>query len=122
MQSLKGVDLALMALGSPTATDLYSRGSIVADLNYFKLRLMKTDKRWRQPNGVKEPESWKRTALGLQNQALSLTSSHGNTAGLSELVSSSLPEEQPRARFGRGGLLNTEMRLRGASSLLSRTL
>lgn len=60
MQSLKGVDLALMALGSPTATDLYSRGSIVAD--------------------------------------------------------------QPRARFGRGGLLNTEMRLRGASSLLSRTL
>lgn len=32
MQSLKGVDLALMALGSPTATDLYSRGSIVADL------------------------------------------------------------------------------------------
>lgn len=59
--------------------------------NYFKLRLMKTDKRWWQPNGVKEPESWKQTALGLQNQALSLTSSHGNTAGLSELVSSSLP-------------------------------
>lgn len=29
MQSLKGVDLALMARGSPTATDLYSRGSIV---------------------------------------------------------------------------------------------
>lgn len=29
---------------------------------------------------------------------------------------------QPRARFRRGGLLNTEMRLRGASSLLSRTL